>query len=102
MDSRTVPIAVWSAGVGTPEAVWVISGDLPTDYLPYGNAATPREAVGAFASRWARVSENMLASRADPEIAVGKPKDWPQLGDLLKRRASLLKEFAEQDEIWEE
>ncbi len=95
-------IAVWVVEVTTGEAIWVISGDMPTDYLPFGQASIPREAVRAFGVRWERVAGNMLAGRRDPEVTIGRPEEQAQLGDLLSRRASLLQEFAQRDEYWDE
>jgi hypothetical protein len=95
-------IAVWRVNLKSGGAVWVISGDLPTDYLPRSTAATPRDAVRGFAERWERVAANMRAGKKDPEITIGKPKDQKHLGDLLEKRAAVLKDFAARDELWQE
>src|SRR5262249_42894099 len=41
-----------------------------------------------------------LAGRADPEMEVGPRERWPMLGDLLRRRAELLRDFAADDGLW--
>jgi hypothetical protein len=95
-------IALWEVETNRGAALWVISGDLPTDYLDRHGATTPREAVRTFALLWRSQAVNMLAGRADPRSRLGKPKDWPKLGDLLQRRAELLLDFAAHDGLWEE
>ncbi len=80
---------------------WVISGDVPTDYVSADTIKHPREAIRAFATTWAEVSAYMLRGEPHPTITIGSPADWPVLGDLLKKRAELLSQFAEDGSIWE-
>jgi hypothetical protein len=94
-------IALWRVNLMAGSEVWVISGDVPTDYLPPSEAATPRDAALAFAQRWQRAAGNMLAGRRDPEVTIGRPEDQAELGDLLRKRAVSLKDFAGQDALWQ-
>jgi hypothetical protein len=81
---------------------WVISGDVPPDYLPGDSAVDAREAVREFGSRWLEVSAYMLRGERHPEINIGPPEMRRELGDLLKRRASILEEWASDDDLWRE
>jgi hypothetical protein len=81
---------------------WAISGDLPTDYLSGGDAVDGRTALGAFAKRWFEVSGYMLRGESHPTVKIGPPEMRRQLGDLLKRRASILEEWASDDKMWQE
>lgn len=79
---------------------WVISGDLPTDYLSALDANDPRSALMAFCRRWRDVSVYMLRDEEHPTIKIGYPQNRRELGDLLRRRADILQKWAEDDEIW--
>jgi hypothetical protein len=78
----------------------VISGDLPTDYLSGKDATDPRGALAAFAARWEEVSTYMLRGEEHPKIRIGKPKNRKELGDLLLRRARILKDWVNDDSLW--
>lgn len=81
---------------------WAISGDLPTDYVSRGKIAHPREALRAFALHWREMSDYMLRGEEHPDVKIGSPDQWPELGDLLRRRAQILQSYADDDDIWEE
>jgi Domain of unknown function (DUF4826) len=80
---------------------WAISGDLPTDYLSGHDATDARSALAAFAIRWREVSAYMLRGEEHPTISVGRSRDRHKLGDLLLRRAQVLEEWADDDEMWQ-
>jgi hypothetical protein len=81
---------------------WAISGDVPTDYVSFNDADHPREAMRHFARQWAEVSSFMLRGERHPESTIGTPDQWPELGNLLQRRAFLLQRFADDDTIWKD
>jgi hypothetical protein len=83
--------------------IWVISGDMPTDYMSAVDVDDARDAMRAFAARWERVGENLKEGREDPEVSVGKPGDKEEqrkLGALLQGRAKTLSEWADDDSLW--
>ena len=79
---------------------WAISGDCPTDYVSFHDADHPREAMRHFARQWAEVSSYMLRGEPHPETTIGTPDQWPELGDLLRRRSQILQQWADDDSIW--
>ena len=81
---------------------WAISGDLPSDYVSRGKIAHPREALRAFARRWHELSAYMLRGEEHPDVKIGTPDQWPDLGDLPQRRAKILQGYADDDRIWVE
>jgi hypothetical protein len=95
-------VAFWRAlGGRTGEPVyWVITGDLPTDFLPSDAAPTPRAAAGAFAERWRTVASYLRQGKEHPTIHVGAPQDRAGLAPLLRRRADTLHRWAANEEYW--
>lgn len=81
---------------------WVISGDLPTDYVSAATVYHPRTAMRAFAEKWTRQSALMSRSESDSSITLGRPEDWPDLAPLLSARAKMLLEWSNDESLWEE
>jgi hypothetical protein len=79
---------------------WAITGDVPTDYVSFHDADHPREVMRHFAHQWGEVSAFMLRGERHPETTIGTPEQWPELGDLLRRRSQLLQQWADNDSIW--
>jgi hypothetical protein len=96
-------VSLWRIGVSTgssnPE-IWVISGDLPCDYIPTDHAPTPRQAIGTIARKWLELAASMTHGESHPDLVVGAPQDQHSLAPLLKSRAQLLLEWTEDDELW--
>src|SRR5262245_30741473 len=91
-------IAVWEIAGG-----WVISGDLPTDYVLDETILTAREALRFFAVKFADVAGCMLAGRRYPDTTIGDPNNAEQqreLRELLQSRAGTLMDFADNDDLW--
>jgi hypothetical protein len=96
-------VSVWAVRSGRVEGAigwFAIAGDLPTDYISTADTADAREAVRKFAQRWAALARSMRDRVPDPDLSVGSPEDWPQLSELLHRRARLLADYASEDENW--
>lgn len=97
-------VSVWTIeSMVAPGVVgwWAISGDLPTDYLGGGDATDARTALIAFADRWREVSSYMLRGEEHPTIRIGRSRDWRKLGDLLQRRAQIIEDWSNDDEMWQ-
>jgi hypothetical protein len=96
-------LGIWPVlSLENPGAVswWVISGDAPTDHIASDGASEVKEAVSAFAKRWTELSEHILRGEPHPDVQIGTPDQWPELGEILFRRANMLAEFAAADDLW--
>ena len=98
-------IALWA--IQSPTAPgrigwWAISGDLPTDYISSGSGYHPRDALRHFSAEWLSVAASMRRGEMHPRTKMGKPELWPAMAPLLEKRAYLLKDYAEDDSLWEE
>jgi hypothetical protein len=82
-------------------SVWVISGDLPTDYLELSFAQSPAEVLLSFAKRWKKMSKEMLKGKFPKNWRTGNLEDQKELGDLLERRAEILLSWATDDKMWQ-
>ena len=97
-------VSIWRiAGHANPETEgwWAISGDLPTDYCSSSGIKDARSAMYHFAKIWDEVSECMIRRKPHPDITIGKEDNWPELGDLLKRRSMILLDWAKDKELWD-
>ena len=82
-------------------SVWIISGDLPTDYLELSSAQSPREAMLSFAKRWETMSKEMVKGKIPSGFRIGKMEDQKNLGGLLESRAEVLLDWAKDDGLWQ-
>ncbi len=99
-------VSIWTlAPDADRDRIWIVSGDLPTDYIIDADISDARTAASAFAKRWVDVSECMIQGQSHPTIQIGHmndPNKRRELGELLRRRASILSKWATDDSIWEE
>jgi uncharacterized protein DUF4826 len=79
---------------------FAIAGDLPTDYVSTLDAPDPRSALRRFSRLWLEVAGCMQRGVEHPECKIGSPESWPDLQDLLRRRANLLGSWASDDRVW--
>jgi hypothetical protein len=96
-------VSVWAIeSLKNPGRVgwWAICGDLPTDYISSVDIDHPRQALKVIAQRWQEISSFMERGQPHPMVSIGSPADWPTLAPLLFKRAELLSDFAEDDELW--
>ena len=96
-------VALWKIGdlkSAKQNSVWVISGDLPTDYFKLSSARLPRQALLSFAKRWEKMSGEMLKGQIPSNFHIGKADDQKELGGLLKSRAKVLSSWATDDDMW--
>ena len=96
-------LALWAVqSKSSPGAIGWWAGDLPADYISRSEGRHPREALQAFSRHWLEVSGFMLRGEEHPDYRIGKPDQWPELGDLLRRRTDILQQYADDDGIWKE
>lgn len=95
-------VAIWAIeSLRAPGWVgwWVISGDLPTDYISSASARDPRAAMRQFAKNWADSAAHLTEGRQPPGAVIGSVAD-PVVGALLQRRSAILQAWADADEVW--
>lgn len=97
-------IALWSVQSKVAPGYigwWAISGDVPTDYISSDNCKSPREALRCISIRWLEGADHMLRGESPPGFNIGTPEQWPLLGELLRKRAMVIQEFAEDESLWQ-
>lgn len=81
---------------------WVISGDVPTDYMSSSDGEHPRDALRYFSRQWHDVADHMKRGKEHPVYNIGTPAEWPELASMLDFRAEVLADCADDDEVWAE
>jgi hypothetical protein len=100
-------VAVWAVeSQARPEWIgwWVVSGDLPTDYISAADLARPqhpRKAVHIIAQRWLAMAE-AWSDGCEFDAVIAGPHALQELAPLLVARAKLLMKWVEDDSCWEE
>lgn len=94
-DSRYLPpmVAVWKINGIDKQSYWVISGDLPTDYIALSAASDAREALRAFSFRWQMNAQQLIDAGVQDQTTA----DYV---NLLIGRAHSLYDLFENDQIW--
>lgn len=87
-------VAVWKIKTTDKKWLWVLSGNLPTDYVAESAATTAREAMRSFSFKWQMDSEKILAAGE-----FGPDKE--ELAKMLQDRAERLYEVCEADSLWQ-
>ena len=101
-------VSIWAIeSLARPGLVgwWVISGDLPTDYISSGDVQPPqhpRKAMRVFAQNWLDVVKAWRDGRETENTRIGDASSHEELGPMLESRAKLLMEWAADDSLWEE
>ena len=95
-DSRYLPpyLAIWKLNTKDNQSFWVISGDLPTDYIPLSVASDAREAVRNFSLQWQMKAEKLIHAGITEQTQADYVK-------LLVNRAHNLYEMFSKDELWQ-
>ena len=101
-------VSIWAIeSLARPEWIgwWVISGDLPADYISSADVQppqNPRKAIRAIAERWLKQVEAWNDGRDFEGIRIIGSHSHKELAPLLESRAKLLTEWADNDSLWEE
>jgi len=91
-------LAVWAVESGKiTNAVgwWVITGDVPTDYVSSSGVGDARAALRAFAERWHNSVELFNKGIADPAIRLNS-----ETASLLEERTKILSDWVLDDSKW--
>ena len=87
-------LAVWKIKDTNNAMYWVMSGDLPTDYIAESTAATARDAIKHFAMAWQLKAANLRESDSADSSSL-------EYAELLESRAEGLHAIQNQDELWQ-
>ncbi|AQS35739.1 hypothetical protein Sps_00541 [Shewanella psychrophila] len=89
-------VAVWKMESKQPkkQTFWVMSGDLPSDYVDVKVAATARDALRHFSMMWQLKAENLQKSGATNEPTQAK------FAQLLVSRAESLYHIHNDEKLW--
>ncbi|BAJ01788.1 DUF4826 family protein [Shewanella violacea] len=89
-------VAVWKMESKQPkkQTFWVMSGDLPSDYVDVKVAATAREALRHFSMMWQLKAENLIKTGAIKEPTQAK------FAQLLVSRAESLYQIHNDEKLW--
>ncbi|QSX35761.1 DUF4826 family protein [Shewanella sedimentimangrovi] len=97
-ECRYLPpyVAVWKMEAQKPakQTFWVMSGDLPTDYVDVKVAGTAREALRHFSMMWQLKAENLIKSGAVKDPTQAK------FANLLISRAQSLYQMQADEKLW--
>lgn len=90
-------VAVWKVVANTPKKkqYWVISGDLPSDFVDLSVAKTARDALKHFSLSWQLKAENLIQSGATKDSTQAK------FANLLIDRAQNLYDLQANDKLWQ-
>jgi hypothetical protein len=101
-------VSIWAIeSLVQPGAIgwWVISGDLPTDYISSAEVQPPqhpRKAIRVIADRWLKQVEAWNTGKDFDGIRIAGPHSHRELAPLLESRAKLLIEWTDDDSLWED
>ena len=94
-ESRYMPpfLAVWKMNTKDKTAFWVLSGDLPTDHMPFSAALNAREALRAFSMHWQLKAQQIIDAGV-------RDKTQAEFANLLINRAHAMYEMFEEEALW--
>lgn len=87
-------VAVWKIKTTDNKYYWVISGDVPCDYLPYELEKTARAAIRHFSLLWQVKAENIRKTDTTDQTQL-------DFAELLESRAEGLYDIQAEESLWE-
>jgi hypothetical protein len=89
-------MAIWKMESKQPkkQTFWVMSGDLPSDYVDVNVAKTARDAIRHFSMMWQLKAENLHQS------GLTKDPTQAKFANLLISRAESLYRMQADDKLW--
>lgn len=85
-------LSVWKIKLADKTSVWVIAGDLPTDFAHLTVAKDAREAVRHFSFKWQMQAEGLLSSSDSQQ---------QEFAQFLVSRAEGVYDLFAKDELWQ-
>ncbi|OWY70207.1 hypothetical protein B7486_15505 [cyanobacterium TDX16] len=99
-------VSIWAIeSKARPEWIgwWVVSGDLPTDYISSTDVKPsqhPRRAMQVFSQKWLELVNAWKDGREVEDMSIGDENSREELIPLLEARSRLLMRFVEDDSYW--
>lgn len=87
-------VAVWKIKSTDSKYYWVLAGDLPTDFIAYGNAQSARGAIKHFSLSWQMKAESILQMTSADQTQLDFAK-------MLIERAEGLYDIQHNDALWQ-
>lgn len=88
-------VAVWKLKSTSQKLFWVISGDVPCDFVAYENATNAREALRHFSFNWQLKAENL-------QKQTNLDQTQSDFIELLISRAEGLYDIYSREDLWKE
>lgn len=88
-------VAVWKIKSTDKKYYWVLSGDLPCDFIPFESEATAREAIRRFSMLWQMKAENI-------NRLAGTDKTQQNFVNLLIAKAEDLYKIQADESLWKD
>lgn len=85
-------LSIWKINLQDTSSVWVITGDLPSDYSPLSVANDARDAVRHFSLKWHMQADKLLSSPQNEQV---------EFAHLLIEKAERLYELFNINEFWQ-
>lgn len=84
-------MSIWKMNLLDESSVWVVTGDIPSDYAATTVAPSTRDTARHFSLKWQMQAENLLASNDSSQKEFAK---------YLISRAEGLYDMFDKDELW--
>ncbi len=80
---------------------WFITGDVPTDIIAAGVAATPRDAARQFSMKWQLFASQLQDPAAREKLGFSGDHDWDARSAAIVAQAEALYDIVDNDALWE-
>ena len=81
---------------------WFITGEVPTDIIAAGVAATPREAARQFSMKWQLFASQLQDPASRKALGFSGDQDWAARSAAIIARAETLYEIVENNTLWQD
>jgi hypothetical protein len=88
-------VAVWKIKANDKKYYWVISGDVPCDFIPYESEKTARAAIRRFSFIWQIKAENIIKTQNNDKVQQ-------DFANLLINKAENLYDIQADEKVWQE